>query len=426
MRNFRRAGLRRAPWLPAVLTASLVLVPGPVSAGPHTAAAPTGGSLVLVGGALADDNAEVYQDIVRLAGGTGRARIGIVTAASQTPAEDPDANTPNCNNSVCNGAYYADLFKKFGAADAQWIPVDADHVAAADDPAVVAQATSMTGFFFGGGDQFRYVTTLMHGQARTDTGVLAAIRARLAAGAVVAGTSAGTQIQAGADMITGGVSYNGLRDGSEEGYFDDADKLGYLSDGGFGFFSAGLLDTHFSRRGREGRSIRLAADTHHDRVFGVDENTALEVTGIGTAVESMRVLGQHGVSVFDLRSATVDRYHGQWRIRGVRWSYLTGGDTYQPTAWHTRFASAKSRVNGSSGCDVRPSEDVFYDYAMVDLAVGLADDRDCDSVSGTSYEHGPTFEARLTRGRSFTAFRGEAYGATVTSFVDVKVRIEAL
>ncbi|WP_410816278.1 hypothetical protein [Micromonospora sp. 050-3] len=128
-----------------------------------------GGSLVLVGGGLADDNAAIYGDIVRLAGGAGKARIGIFTAAAPAPSEDPDADTPDCNNSVCNGDYYAKLFRSYGVADAQWIPIDLDRPEAAQDPAVVKQINSMTGFFFGGGDQYRYVTTMTRGDAQRDT-----------------------------------------------------------------------------------------------------------------------------------------------------------------------------------------------------------------------------------------------------------------
>ncbi|MYT24482.1 type 1 glutamine amidotransferase-like domain-containing protein, partial [Streptomyces sp. SID7760] len=147
--------------------------------------------------------------------GGPRSKIGILTAASIPASQDPDAADPDaCSNSACNGRYYADLFKRHGAADAQWIPVDLDHIADADSDAVVAQINSMTGFFFGGGDQYRYVTTLLHGARHTDSKALAAIRAKLATGAVVAGSSAGAQIAAGADMVTGGESYQALRDGS--------------------------------------------------------------------------------------------------------------------------------------------------------------------------------------------------------------------
>ncbi|WP_258049565.1 cyanophycinase [Streptomyces finlayi] len=209
-----------------------------------------GGSLVLVGGALKEDNTQVYGEIIQRAGGS-RARIGVITAASVPPSQDPDAGDPErCSNSRCNGAYYAGLFERHGAADAQWIPVDLDSVSHADSDAVVRQVNAMTGFFFGGGDQSRYLTTLLHGAAHTDTKVLAAIRAKLARGAVVAGSSAGAQIAAGRDMVTGGESYEGLRDGSSPGYFDDPTRLGYEPGGGFAFLHSGLIDTRLRHRPR--------------------------------------------------------------------------------------------------------------------------------------------------------------------------------
>lgn len=391
----------------------------PASASHHR----TGGSLVLVGGALADDNREVYDDIVRLAGGPGRARIGIVTAGAPVPAEDPDAGTPDCNNSVCNGDYYADLFRSYGVADAQWIPIDLDHPAAAADPAVVRQIESMTGFFFGGGDQYRYVTTMTRGKAQRDSAALAAVRRKLRGGAVVAGTSAGAQIMAGRDMITGGATDPGLRDGAKPGYFDDPDVLGYLPRGGFGFFTAGLVDTHFSRRGREARSIRLASDTRHTRVFGLDENTALEVTGVGGRRTSLRVLGQRGVSVLDLRRARVTDQGGVWGIEGVRWSRLTAGDVYLAPRWTVVPAAGKPRLRPAAGpCTATPSEDVFYDYAMVGLVEdGLVARTGCVAVGGASYEKDPQWAARLTRGAGFAAWRG----TPATTFTGVVIGIRA-
>lgn len=388
--------------LPAALlgvcVTALILAPTtPASAHrPHHA---DGGSLILVGGGLSDDNAAIYGDIVRLAGGAGHARIGIVTAASSTPAEDPDAGTPDCNNSVCNGDYYAALFERYGA-HAEWIPIDLDHVSAADDPAVVAQVRGLTGFFFGGGDQYRYVST-MRRAGGTDSAVLAAIRDRLNTGAVVAGSSAGAQIQAGADMLTGGDSYEGLRDGSTPGYFDDASVLGYLPEGGFGFFRAGLLDTHFSTRGRQGRSIRLAADTGHDRVFGLDQDTALEVTGVGTGREAMRVLGVSGVHVLDLRSAHVGASTTGWAIRDVRWTRLTAGDTYDAARW--RLSTGKARTRGTGTCQVTPSDDVFGANVLPALAIGLVDG--CRRTSGRTAETAPAFTVELSRGPGFAGFR---------------------
>ena len=407
---------RRLAVIAGLLALLLLPAPAAVAGGTHH----RGGSLVLVGGGLADDNARIYGEIVRLAGGPGRARIGIVTAAAPVPAEDPDAGTPDCNNSVCNGDFYTALFRRYGA-EAQWLPIDLDHPQVADDPAVARTAASMTGFFFGGGDQYRYVQTMTRGDEQADSAVLRAIRKRLRAGAVVAGTSAGAQILAGPDMITGGTSHAGVRDGSRPGYFTDATVLGYLPRGGFGFFTEGLVDTHFSRRGRYGRSIRLASDTGHDRVFGLDENTALTVTGIGTGHRRLRVVGAAGVSVLDLRAARTGTVAGRWSIDRVRWTFLTDGDAYAAPAWSPRFAPGKRPVRPAPGCPVTPSEDAFYE--LVPQALGLLEGRDCGAVGGVTYETDPQFRVELRRGRGATALR--APDATGTSFTGLVIGIHA-
>jgi len=96
---------------------------------PAPSFAVAGKSLVLVGGGLQDNNAAVYDKIVALAGGRGVARIGIITAASIPESQDPDAGTPEASNARANGEYYAALFKNtYGAADAQWIPIDLDTI----------------------------------------------------------------------------------------------------------------------------------------------------------------------------------------------------------------------------------------------------------------------------------------------------------
>ncbi|TWH70411.1 cyanophycinase [Micromonospora olivasterospora] len=282
---------------------------------------------MLVGGALDDGNAAVYGEFVRQAGGA-QARIGVLSASSAVPHSSANA--------------VAKVLKAYGAGEVTWIPpVTAKRDGSGDDPSNAALAASMTGFFLTGGDQFRYVQSMVHADG-TDGAVLRAVRQRFLAGAPVAGTSAGMQILAGRDMVTGGTSYPGVRDGAQPGVFDTDDVLGYWPAGGFGFFTSGLVDTHFDARGRNSRSIRLAADTGHDRVYGVGEDTALVVTGAGTAGESLRVVGTTGVSVLDLRSARVGLAGGHWSIDGVRWSYLTDGDSYDPARWRVAKGAGSS------------------------------------------------------------------------------------
>ncbi|WP_405009746.1 cyanophycinase [Kitasatospora sp. NBC_01539] len=429
MNHSRPARPRRAALILAAALATVASAAPPALAHPAAGHHP-GGTLVLVGGGLKDDNAEVYREIVAKAGGPGRARIGVLTAASVPESQDPNAADPaKCSNSACNGAYYADLFRHHGAADAQWVPIDLDHLDAADSDAVVARVESMTGFFFGGGDQYRYVTTLLHGDAHTDSKVLAAIRTKLAAGAVVAGSSAGAQIASGPDMITGGDSYRALRDGSTPGYFADPARLGYLPQGGFGFFDAGLLDTHTGTYGREGRAVRLAADTGHGRVFALDEDTAIEVEHAGTRDETLRVLGTHGVTVLDLRRARTRTADGRWAVDGVRYSYLTDGDRYRPHSWTVRPAPAKDRLRATGTTPVPANHDAFYSvddpngapYSLSGTALALTAQRTQHTATATTYETGPVFTVTLQRRPGTRAWTSD--GATAVSFADLDLAI---
>uniref|UniRef100_UPI000A3CC5C6 cyanophycinase n=1 Tax=Streptomyces sp. NRRL B-24572 TaxID=1962156 RepID=UPI000A3CC5C6 len=358
-------------------------------------------------------------EIIKRAGGP-QARIGVITAASVPESQDPHAGDPaRCSNSACNGAYYAGLFKRHGAADAQWIPLDIDHVANADSDAVVAQVESMTGFFFGGGDQYRYLTTLLRGDEHEDSKVLAAIRAKLAHGAVVSGSSAGAQIASGPDMVSGGESYESLRDGSAPGYFDDPTRLGYIPKGGFGFLRSGLVDTHTGAYGREGRALRLASDTGHDRVYALEENTALVVDRPGSEREHLTVLGPNGVAVLDLRDARAHDSANGWSLRRARYSYLTDGDQYDARTWTPRVHPAKAPLVPAATTPVPADTDVFHSAANPDgtpysfrtTARALASTRAQNSATATTFETGPRFTVSFTKARGFAAFTGDGTSA---------------
>ncbi|MER6782680.1 MULTISPECIES: cyanophycinase [unclassified Streptomyces] len=406
----------------------LALTLAPTAQAQNSAPAGGRGSLVLIGGGLKADNTQIYGEIIKRAGGS-KARMGVLTAASIPASQDPDANDPaNCSNSACNGAYYAGLFKQHGAADAQWIPVDLDHIANADSDEVVRQVNSMTGFFFGGGDQYRYVTTLLHGSAHTDSKVLAAIRAKLAAGAVVSGSSAGAQIAAGADMVTGGDSYEALRDGSSPGYFDDPARLGYLPEGGFGFLRSGLIDTHNGTNGREGRALRLAADTGHDRVYALEENTALIVDDPNTPRERLRVLGPQGVAVLDLRQVRTSNSQAGWSLTGARYNYLSSGDRYDPNRWQILPASGKRPLIPLSASPVPVNSDVFYSpanpagvpYSFLNTARALTASTRRTTTAST-FESGPRFTVTFTKQAGFTAWTSD--GATAQTVTGLRIAV---
>jgi len=180
-----------------------------------------------------------------------------------------------------------------------------------------------SGIFFNGGDQFLTLSAL----ADTSNGrklfspTFKLIQQRFNDGKlVVAGTSAGAAVQSGGafnsktlPMITNGESIAGFFNGSLATNFPPsslceskrycgrevkANSLTVFQPGGLGLLPIGLLDTHFSERDRAFRMIRLLADHHLTRGFGVDENTALVVTEQHDKVK-FEVVGEGAVWQFD-------------------------------------------------------------------------------------------------------------------------------
>ncbi|XP_072046608.1 cyanophycinase-like [Amphiura filiformis] len=278
-------------------------------------------SLVLVGGGLDEANGDVWNKVIELAGGVGVARFGVVCAASGDP---PDS-----------AAYYIDLLKQYGAASADWIQIDESRKENNEDPATIDLILSQTGFFFSGGDQARVITSFYHFPERIESSALAAIRQVYNAGGLIAGSSAGTACQSANVMINGGLSYEALRYGASSGGYNPnyPDDLSYDEFGGIGMVSGMVLDSHFSTRGREGRLIRLVADTMTGPLgtslgVGVDEDTALVIYNVGETSQLGEVLGTDGVLFLDLSKSTVSTIGGEWAISNVKSSYLTEGDTY--------------------------------------------------------------------------------------------------
>ncbi|MCH8500890.1 MAG: cyanophycinase [Aliidiomarina sp.] len=148
------------------------------------------------------------------------------------------------------------------------------------------------GIFINGGDQSltRQSFILSNG---SESAWLKRIRERLQEGKmIVGGTSAGTAVMTEAAMISNGSSRAALKYGAfaiakppaadcEElnqcKKAPVADALAYHPEGGIGFYEFGLLDTHFSERGRQARLLQLLVDSKANLAAGIDETTALLV-----------------------------------------------------------------------------------------------------------------------------------------------------
>jgi len=333
------------------------------------------GDLVLIGGAWEYPATEdpygvsIYLDILERSGGVKEAKIGIFTTASSSAERAAE-----------NGALYVqdfqDLYELYLqeqypnlTIDVEWIPFDIENAEAQEDSQeLIDQINSRNAFIFGGGDQSFITEAFFDVDPVTgewlETPVYTALRQRFEAGALVAGTSAGTAVQTSSPMITAGESYEALLSdpismiGSPDLSVRD---LYYNPLGGLGFFDYGLLDSHFSERGRQGRIIRLASELDVPVAYGVDENTALIISDANTPEVSMEVVGEGGVFIADLSEAKVGEIDGYWSITGVKASYLTEGDEYDPLTGIATFGDKKP-LDGQETSDEIPRTDNVFSW----------------------------------------------------------------
>ncbi len=256
------------------------------------------GSLLIVGGALKEDNAAVHRALIGAMPPKGK--MVIVPVASGRPAKsaaDFAASLQKYGLSEDRLAVYPLAVRDDGSTDdvdeSRWErnAWNTESVAAVSDAA---------GFWFTGGDQVRITSTLL-GDEGEESPLLTLVRKRLAEGAVVGGTSAGAAIMS-RHMIAGGISFTALLEPLTGAYSDSEDQDSgrlYLTEG-LGFLENGVVDQHFDRKARLGRLVRALAATGQARGFGIDENTALLVQpGFDTAT----VLGGGSVVLLDAKNA---------------------------------------------------------------------------------------------------------------------------
>lgn len=308
--------------------AALVLLAG---AG---AAQAGGGTLVIVGGGLDPANAEVWGALLEARPAEART-IAIIPAASGEPAASARAA--------------ADALERHGAAPAEIVTIrlaaiddpgtpkvdESTWQAGAHDPSEIATVERAGAIWFTGGDQARITATLLAADG-SDTPMLAAIRRRLAAGAVVGGTSAGAAIMSAA-MIAQGDSLGALI-GAEAG-----EPLVLAR--GLGFLPGALVDQHFGERARLGRLAAALTDPDGSQKIGlgIDEDTALIVA---LAEGRARVAGSGHVTLIDARAArrTPGRRIG---IEGLALGLAGAGDSIDIAAASPLPASFRKPTIGN-------------------------------------------------------------------------------
>ncbi|MBU1439604.1 MAG: hypothetical protein KKF79_19810 [Gammaproteobacteria bacterium] len=288
----------------------------------------------------------------------------------------------------------------------------------------VSQIAKADGIFINGGDQSLTYKALKNADG-SDTPELAKIRSMLEGGQlIIGGTSAGTAVMSGGSylgqqtvMISNGQSAQAIYQGALEqpapaegcendqscGVGIDGKTLTYQASG-LNLFPWGVLDTHFSERGRQGRLLTLVAQTKATFGFGVDEATGLLVGFDAKNPNLVRfhVKGNNGVYVAE-RSA--ESKFKPSELTEMTSHYFTNGDSFslQDGQLMSNFADWKYAPN-STNRPLLNSGNVFNSDNYRQLAQLLCGTQSRDatgqfSVAGRDYQltlHHPAAAASRT------------------------------
>lgn len=309
-------------------------------------AAEATGTLVIAGGAVSVDNDAVWQSFLR-ARPAGSPTIVIVPAASSNPAWSARQAAMTL---IAQGAEPEHIrILHLATVDDDSTPeVDESRWAGnARSEAELAKLADAGAIWFTGGDQSRITATLLERDG-SDTPMLALMRARLGAGAVIGGTSAGAAAMSPM-MITRGDSLVAmlapvLRDAIGTSGRDGGQMAMAI---GLGFFPWGIVDQHFDRRARLGRLTRAllapGMQERYPRGFGVDENTALVVD---LASGEARAVGAGSVTLIDSSRAITRDVRGRLEASNLSLGLANSGDRIAIGTMEVTPASFKQPLSG--------------------------------------------------------------------------------
>ena len=318
------------------------------------------GSLVIIGGNLRADNAEVWQRIVALAGGQG-ARIAIFPSAAAAPRAVGDAIVARFNQ------YGADAFLVPLAVKLE----DSDYQKVAEDAALAEAVRTAGGVFFVGGDQARITKALVR-EDGSRSALLDAVWDVYRKGGVVAGSSAGAAIMSSTMFYAPKTVFATLRAGVQEGQ-EIAPGLGFIGDDVF-------VDQHLLVRGRFARMIPAMLKKGYKLGLGIDENTAMVVD----SKRRVEILGHKGALLIDLSHASTRQDSVGFNVSNVLISYLDRGDQYDLASrtFIPSAAKAGGRFDGPSEDLYHPvfSPDILSANAVVSLMEELTNNRRSEGI----------------------------------------------
>lgn len=328
------------------------------------------GHLMIAGGAMEAEHAAVYERF--MAPLKADAVIGVLPTASGVPKESAASSA-------------ATLTRYAGTRTVRIIDLTTANAADASNPEFVKQIEACDGIWFTGGDQSRIVSTFRPALGNeadggvsvpvggadvaetaqvggvkqigkdnpisfprklpadhADTLGYVALTKLLERGGAIGGTSAGAAMMSD-PMILGGRSDDALLGKTRETSDDSRFAVGR----GMGFFTYGLTDQHFLRRGRLGRLVAALEMTGIKRGYGIEENSAIDVDRETGTITVLGPLDKAAVVLVDVSEM---RREGDAR-RGVRVSLLYSGDVVKGETGEVVWDQSRGMGIGSAATD---------------------------------------------------------------------------
>ena len=347
------------------------------------------GSLVIVGGGLEHNNKSVYNELIGLAGGAGKASFAVIPSASGVAVQ----SYMSFRNILISYGVKPENIHLINVAmiddDSTKEVNESEWKNNGNDAGLAHIVRSCSAVWFTGGDQSRTLKTLLLPDG-SKTPVLEAVWDVFRAGGVVGGTSAGAAIMSEA-MIGGGNSLAALTHGVIADYHGDdfPESSGVMMSQGLGFFPYGIVDQHFNQRARIGRLIvaLMNEKTRFNIGFGVDENTALIYLGKQNLV---KVAGASSVTIIKTADANISYVQKLPKIENLLVSSLDEGDTFDPATGIVTPASDKKPTRGNEYYNVEnPGQaGIFSGYSTSFrdvITVSLIDNKGADTVHNLSF-----------------------------------------
>ncbi len=251
------------------------------------------GTLIIIGGHedKGDDPLILKEVVSRI----GDGKLVVTTVASALPDEMWED--------------YQRVFRRLGVKHLFRLDVESHEDAFSDSKRRILEDAD--GVFFTGGDQLK-ITSLIGASP-----ICERLREIYHEGGVICGTSAGASVMTDT-MLVGGGKEESARIGS---MVRMAPGLALVSDI--------LVDQHFAERGRIGRLLGAVAQNPRLLGIGIDENTAILLTG----GRRFRVIGEGAVYVINAWDMTYSNLTDEAEDRalsmfGTRLDILSQGDTY--------------------------------------------------------------------------------------------------